>query len=115
MPNSENPESNSSSPKPRWRSRFLFGRGCGCLVGLSGAFLGGCFLIQNRLAPLIQQQLTQVLNRPLNVGNLESITPYSIRLGSTELPATATDPDAASIEAIEIKFDINGCRLLLCE
>lgn len=62
--------------------------------------------VREDLTPLVQQQLSQQLKRPIQVGKLERFSLTSLRIGASALPATEKDPDLASVEAIEVQFDL---------
>jgi translocation and assembly module TamB len=64
--------------------------------------------VREELTPLVQETLTKQLKRPVQVGKLERYSLTSLRLGKSSIPATATDPDHASVEAIEVGFDFWG-------
>ena len=87
----------------RWR-RFWFGMGLivGGSVGLS---LGTSWWFKYQLSPLIADGLTYFLHRPVQIGDLQSFSLTSLRLGKSEIAATATDPDRVSIEALEIHYN----------
>ncbi|MCY7273181.1 MAG: hypothetical protein LH702_05415, partial [Phormidesmis sp. CAN_BIN44] len=67
--------------------------------------------VDEQLAPLVQTNLTQLLDRPVELGKVERYSLNSLRFGKSGIPATATDPDRASIEAVEVGF--NPIQLLL--
>lgn len=95
------------APQPRrprrfgWR--FLF-----ALVLLAGAggALWAWYFIQEQLAPTVSQSVSKQFNRPLSVGRLERFSLSSLRFGATVLPPTATDPDQATVDAIEVNFNL---------
>ncbi|MDJ0633143.1 MAG: translocation/assembly module TamB domain-containing protein [Xenococcaceae cyanobacterium MO_188.B29] len=74
------------------------------LAGISGGLAYGWLSIQRKLIPLIQTELTDYLHRPIEIGQLTSISPLGIRFGKTNLPATDTNPDRLIAEAIRVNF-----------
>jgi translocation and assembly module TamB len=70
----------------------------------AGVWYGNVF-VRQELAPLVETNLTQLLNRPVNLGEVERFSLTGLRFGKSELPPTATDPDRAIVEAVEVKFD----------
>ncbi|PSB04833.1 translocation/assembly module TamB domain-containing protein [Merismopedia glauca] len=81
---------------------------------LLGAIAGGIGLwifIQRQLAPLVEESLRKSINRPVEVGKLESFSwTGAARFGRSEIPPTPTDTDRLTVEAIEVS--VNPWRLL---
>jgi translocation and assembly module TamB len=98
------PVSSARRPLPRWVKPLLVVLG---LLGLATA--GGMWwlwrYVQRELAPIVETQLGKTLQRPLQLGKLEGITPTSIRFGPSTLPATDSDPDRATVQAIDVTFN----------
>ncbi|NJL37614.1 MAG: hypothetical protein HC899_13395 [Leptolyngbyaceae cyanobacterium SM1_4_3] len=90
--------------------RFLFRTtlllsGVAVVGGAVGAWWAWIF-IQERLSPLVEQNLTQTLNRPVDLGEVESVSLNGIRFGPSSVPATATDADQVSVEAVDVGFSL---------
>jgi translocation and assembly module TamB len=106
-PSSLPPESAPATPPPhprRGRRRWSLI----LLVLLAGGAGGAWWLwrfIHEQLAPLIASSLTKELNRPVEIGALQRMSLSSVRFGASALPATATDPDRATVEAVEVQFN----------
>ncbi len=110
MTNSPNPDNQPDSrPKPRLRllllSRPSIALGIILLVGIVGSASLWIFL-QNGLAPLIQSNLSQTLKRPVQLGRVERFSLNGLRFGPTSLPAIPSDPNHASVKAIDVTFDL---------
>ncbi|MEQ8754111.1 MAG: translocation/assembly module TamB domain-containing protein [Coleofasciculus sp. G1-WW12-02] len=111
-PPSNEPDSNSNpqpeSPPPRQsrRRRWLIGISIILLVGIAGGTVGAWYFIQRMLAPLVARNLTQLLQRPVEIGDVERFSLNSLRFDSAALPPTDTEPDRASIEAVEVQYDL---------
>ncbi|MDJ0507964.1 MAG: translocation/assembly module TamB domain-containing protein [Crocosphaera sp.] len=75
------------------------------LLGLSGGTVAGGFLIQRNLTPMVEKQLSHFLNRPVELGALQSFSFNYIRFGQTELLPTATDPANVSMSALKISYN----------
>ncbi|MGK7886567.1 MAG: hypothetical protein AB4057_18325, partial [Crocosphaera sp.] len=67
------------------------------LLGLGGGTVAGGFLVQQNLTPLVEGQLSNFLNRPVELGELETFSFNYIRFGSTDLLSTPTDPAKVSM------------------
>ncbi|MDQ2096243.1 MAG: translocation/assembly module TamB domain-containing protein [Tychonema bourrellyi B0820] len=106
MTNSPDDKNQLSSHSARrwWRPLLLSGTGLGifALVGAGAA----AWWIPEKLAPLVETEVSQLVKRPVQIGRLERFSPTSLRFGRSSLPATATDPDYASTEAVEVQFSL---------
>ncbi len=87
-----------------WRPLLLSGTGLG-IVALVGAGAAAWWLPE-KLAPLVETEVSQLVKRPVHIGRLERFSPTSLRFGRSTVPATATDPDYASTEAVEVQFSL---------
>ncbi|MGB6016850.1 MAG: hypothetical protein WBG32_19105, partial [Nodosilinea sp.] len=102
------PES-PQAPKPgggkSWlTSALVVGAG---LVLLGGStVLGGWLWSRNNLIPWVSEQLSETLNRPVELGPLEQIGLTGVRVGPSTIPPTSTDPDSLSLEAVELRFSL---------
>ncbi|NJN31614.1 MAG: hypothetical protein HC824_15210 [Synechococcales cyanobacterium RM1_1_8] len=82
------------------------------LLGLLLAGAGGVaswFLwryVHRDLAPQIEDQLGNILQRPVELGELESVTPYSIEFGPSTIAPTATDGDRLTTEGVLVNFNL---------
>ncbi|MCU0544274.1 MAG: translocation/assembly module TamB domain-containing protein [Oscillatoriaceae cyanobacterium Prado104] len=87
-----------------WRLLLLGGAGLSVL-GVLGA-VAAAWWVRERLAPLVESEVSQTLKRPVKIGPLERFFPTGLRFGRSSLPATATDPDYAATEAVQVRFSI---------
>ncbi|MBW4612168.1 MAG: translocation/assembly module TamB domain-containing protein [Desmonostoc vinosum HA7617-LM4] len=106
-PNQEH-QSTSSVRKRLWLlvlSRGGIALGGFLLVGIvTGAWRLWTF-VQKDLTPLAQKSLTTTLNRPVQLGKVTGFSLTGVRFGASAIPATATDPDQAVVESVEVGFD----------
>ncbi|MEG4576079.1 translocation/assembly module TamB domain-containing protein [Microcoleus sp. N3A4] len=106
MTNSDD-NKNQLAPRPHrrwWRLLLLSGTGLG-IIALVGAAVAHQW-VREKLAPLVETEVSQLLKRPVQIGRLERFSPTSLRFGRSTLPATPTDPDYASTEAVEVQFSV---------
>ena len=75
-------------------------------IGIAGGIWYGSKFIQNDLAPLIQESLSKSLDRPVELGKVESFSLTGLRFGKSAIPATPTDRDRASIEKVDVGFNL---------
>ncbi|MDZ8258757.1 translocation/assembly module TamB domain-containing protein [Nostoc sp. ChiQUE01b] len=62
--------------------------------------------VQTELTPLAQQSLTTTLNRPVNLGRVTQFSLTGVQFGASAIPTTPTDPDRATVESVEVSFDL---------
>ncbi len=77
------------------------------VVLLSGIAVGAWWArnyIYEELAPLVEQNLEQLLGRPIKVGRVERFSLSNLRFGSLSIPATPKDPDRVTAKAIDVQF-----------
>ncbi|MEH2004526.1 translocation/assembly module TamB domain-containing protein [Nostoc sp.] len=113
MTPSPNSENNQKPSKPsNYRLRLsLLGR---ISLALSGVLLVGIAVgawwatnyVYKDLAPLVQQNLQQLLGRPVKVGKVERFSLSSLRFSSLSIPATPTDSDQVVAKALEVQFSL---------
>ncbi|MBE9110744.1 translocation/assembly module TamB domain-containing protein [Nodosilinea sp. LEGE 07298] len=80
--------------------------GSGLLVLGGSTVLGGWLWSRNNLIPWVSEQLSETLNRPVELGPLEQIGLTGVRVGPSTIPPTPTDPDSLSLEAVELRFSL---------
>jgi len=85
-------------------------RGLLWLGGISLAAVGGglgygWFFLHHQLTPLIQKELSNYLNRPINVGDFQGISGDGVLFGATEIPRTGTDRDQVTAEGVRVELD----------
>ncbi|MBD2681706.1 MULTISPECIES: translocation/assembly module TamB [Nostoc] len=76
------------------------------LIGIVGGIWRLWIFVQKELTPLAQQSLTTTLNRPVELGRVTEFSLTGVQFGASAIPATATDPDRATVEAVEVTFDL---------
>jgi translocation and assembly module TamB len=108
--NREQPKRSFDEVQP-WR--FILSRtGLFFSILSSSVLMGGVAganwsrLYAETLTPQIAQLLSETLDRPVELGAVEQVTPIGVRLGASAIPATATDRDQIAIEAIDVQFNI---------
>jgi translocation and assembly module TamB len=100
-------DTNQLAPRPHrrwWRLVLLSGTGLGIIALVGGAV--ALAWVREKLAPLVETQVSELLDRPVQVGRLERFSLTSLRFGRSTVPVTATDPDYAATEAVEVQFSV---------
>ena len=106
MTGSQEPE---SEPRNRQRRRWVsLGLLTGSILVLAGAaaIWRGWLFVNNDLSQFLSEQLSDTLNRPVQLGDIEAINLTRVRVGPSEIPATPTDPDALSLDAVEVRYNL---------
>jgi translocation and assembly module TamB len=110
MTGSPSPEQEPNRPE-HGRSRRRFWRRVALGTGITLVVVGGVAarlvqkFVDEQLAPLISRELSKILERPVEVGEVESIGLTHLRIGPSRLPATEDDLDQATVEAVEAQFN----------
>lgn len=99
-------KSSPKSPKDPKRGRFLWLWGGGLLlVSLAGGIGYGWFFLSEKLAPLIERELTEFLDRPVEVGELEGFSLTGVRFGESKILGTDRDPARVLMNGVAVTFD----------
>ena len=115
MASSPNGEPRPEEPRPperrRRRSPRLWrwaGWGVAATAITAGTMGGwwGLRFIRTELAPLISRQVSELINRPVEVGDLESFSLTQIVFGASSVPATETDRDRVEMQQIRANFNL---------
>ena len=118
-PDNQPPESNSTNQEEAVAPnsvrrlklrRILLGLVVVLLVGIGGGIAGAWIFIQQMLSPQVERSLTRLLDRKVEIGEVEGFSLTGLRFGASALPATPTDPDRATIKAVDVGF--NPIKLL---
>lgn len=101
-----------SQPRPRRSSRLRYVRrivlpvGLVLTIGAGGAAVWGWRYIHNELPGVVAQNLSELLNRPVAVGEVEGVSLTGLKLGRSVIAPTPKDTDTASVETIEVGFNL---------
>ena len=109
----KSPNQDILSPSPIRKRLWLLVLSRGSIT-LGGLLLLGVIVgiwrlwtfVQTELTPLAQQSLTTTLNRPVKLGEVTQFSLTRVQFGASVIPATPTDPDRATVEAVEVGFDV---------
>jgi translocation and assembly module TamB len=87
------------------RRNFFWGMGGVGLLLLGGSIAYGHYFVQTQIAPLVENRLGDLINRPVKIGAVQAVSLHHIRFGQTEFLPTTNDRDRASLKALEISFN----------
>ncbi|EKV00690.1 hypothetical protein Lepto7375DRAFT_2821 [Leptolyngbya sp. PCC 7375] len=99
-PNTDRP------PKGRrfWK-KVAITLGAGTLILGTAAAVGAWVFINRGLTPLLERRLSTLLERELELGDLQGLSWNGLRVGPSKLNATETDPTYATAETVEVGFN----------
>ena len=106
-PNSERePEARTqSSLRSPFLTRAAAALGAFLLLALAGGTWRLWIFVQKDLGPLAQQAVTETLSRPVQLGAIKQVSLTGVTFGNSSIPATATDPDRATVDTVEVGYD----------
>ncbi|MDJ0680214.1 MAG: translocation/assembly module TamB domain-containing protein [Xenococcaceae cyanobacterium MO_167.B52] len=88
------------------RSPLGIATGVGLLLLSIAGYVGVRFVVYQKLPSLLSKELSQTLNRPVQLGQVTSFSLTGIYFGKSEIPATPTDPDKVTIGSIQVGFNL---------
>lgn len=104
-PNSGNqPEHQPASRRKRW----LWAGAAASGVVLTGTAAGAWWawrFVNNDLAPMVSKNMSDLFDRPVQLGTLEQVSLTHLKFGPSAMPPTATDADQIKVEAVEVQFN----------
>ncbi|ERN41939.1 hypothetical protein KR51_00012650 [Rubidibacter lacunae KORDI 51-2] len=98
------PDEHQSAPPPKGRRWLLWTGGVGLSI-LGGGALAAIYVIETQVSPLVEQTVSNIINRPLEMGAVEGFSLTSIHFGETQLPPTATSATSATVGSVEARFN----------
>jgi translocation and assembly module TamB len=105
IPDNPNQPDNDDRSRKKKRKILLF-LGVISLVSLGGGTIYGWYFLHNKLLPIVETALADYLNRPVKIGELQGFSPAGATVGNSEIPATPTDSDRATIESIKVNYNL---------
>ncbi|MEM9448981.1 MAG: translocation/assembly module TamB domain-containing protein [Cyanobacteria bacterium P01_E01_bin.6] len=86
-----------------YRTRLLIVLGLAAIGVAGGAVLRQW--VYTRLVPLVEQSVSGLIDRPVEMGAVEGFSLTHVRFGETVLPPTISDPDRAIADAVHVSFN----------
>ncbi|WP_159787910.1 hypothetical protein [Sodalinema gerasimenkoae] len=93
-------------PQPPRRRRALWAIAILLLTVLAGGTIWGWRFVQYQLAPLLSEELGKLLERPIEVGELDRVSLTHVRFGESQVLPSEEQPSQASIEAVHVGFNL---------
>lgn len=85
--------------------RLVIGTTATIAVG-AGAYLGTQYLVRYRLPPFVETQLSQIINQPVELGEVKSFSLTGITFGPSLIRPTETFSNKAAVDEIRVGFNI---------
>ena len=116
MTKSVNPPPNPKPQKPNPAKRLvnkvrsspkLLVSGAVAIAAAGGlGYWGMQVLVKKKLPPFLENQIANIIERPIDLGEVKGFSLNSIRFGKTVIPPTATDTDKVTVEEVKVGFNI---------
>ncbi|BBA80033.1 hypothetical protein RGRSB_1625 [cyanobacterium endosymbiont of Rhopalodia gibberula] len=88
-----------------WHHRVLMWGGGIVLLGLGTSLISGWFFLQRNLTPWVETELSDFLNRPVNLGPLKYFSLGRVRFGKSQIAKTTTDPAQVTMAALDVAYN----------
>ncbi|MBX2864923.1 MAG: translocation/assembly module TamB domain-containing protein, partial [Leptolyngbyaceae cyanobacterium MAG.088] len=98
-------------PHRPYRALLLkVGAGLGAVVvlGSIAVTIWGKRVINGKVLPLVEAQVEDMIERPIELGDLERLSLSAIQLGKTTLPPTTTDASSVIVDRIVVGWDVRS-------
>ena len=96
--------SNGTAISTNWRRKAIITIAILLLGSAGSGLVYGWYFVQRKLIPLVEKETGNYLHRPLELGNLKSISPIGASFGDSALPATEDNPDTVKVERVRVNF-----------
>jgi translocation and assembly module TamB len=63
-------------------------------------------LAKKKLSPFLENQISKIIERPLDLGELKSFSLTGVEFGQTVISPTATDTDKVTVKEVKVGFNI---------
>ena len=100
-----NPEPTPTPRRNTFWKRAALPLGVLTIAGIGGTLWATKYVYED-IVPIVETSLEKEINRPVKLGKVQGFSLGSLRLGKSEIPATATDSDHVEIEAIDVSFNL---------
>lgn len=87
------------------RKKVTIGLAAIATTGILG-YAGVDYLVKNKLPPFVETQISNIIKRPIDLGEVKGFSLGGIEFGQTSIPATTNDPDNISLAGVKVDFNI---------
>ena len=103
-PENPNDQTHLSTPRKWRRIIIISGLGLGTVLVAGGIAVS--WWVKEKLAPMVSESLTRLMQRPVQVGELRKFGLGYLEFGPSSLPPTSTDSISASTEVVKVTFPL---------
>ncbi|AFY71433.1 protein of unknown function DUF490 [Thalassoporum mexicanum PCC 7367] len=103
---SPEPPNPGSSPRSKKWGRLGISLALSLTAAGLGAFWYGRYFLNQRLAPLIEAELEETLQRPVELGEVERVGLGGVKFGDSIVPATDDQANFLVADAIDVQLDL---------
>ncbi|MBT9317616.1 translocation/assembly module TamB domain-containing protein [Leptothoe spongobia] len=111
MSNSSNVTPAEQLPRRPYLALLLkVGAGLGVVIAL-GSIAGAIWgkrVINSQVMPLVEDRVADIIERPIDLGDVERLSLSGVQLGKTTLPSTATDESSVTVDQVSVGFDLKS-------
>jgi translocation and assembly module TamB len=111
LPNSTPPEPPESPHRGAAASVLLkigAGLGVAALAGGVAVIVWGDRLIERYILPRVEEEIAKTIGRPIDLGNVEGLALWGIRLGDIVIPPTATDESTVTVDEADLDITLRS-------
>ncbi|MGF1515869.1 MAG: translocation/assembly module TamB domain-containing protein [Elainellaceae cyanobacterium] len=103
-PSNDRPPASGSEGSSLWRKAGIATAVAGgiVIVGAGAAVVAARYFVYERLAPIVENTLTDSLNRPLEIGEVTQFSLTGITFDGAEVPTTETQSDYAVAGSVQV-------------
>jgi translocation and assembly module TamB len=69
-------------------------------------YWGTGVLAKKKLPPFLETQISNFIQRPIDLGEMKGFSLGGVEFGKTVIPATAKDPDKVTVEGVKVGFNL---------
>ena len=87
------------------RKKVTFGLTAIAVTSILG-YAGVNYLVKKKLPPFLETQISNIIERPIDLGEVKGFSLGGIEFGKTTIPPAANDSDKISVEEVQVDFNI---------
>lgn len=106
MSNDLVPQQPRSNPVSKNLGRIGISLALGLTATSLGVFWYGRYFLNERLSPLVQEQLEKALSRPVQLGKIQRVSLSGVQFGRSQVPATGTQPNFLVVDTLDVQVDL---------